>query len=453
MRQTFTYKEKLRQVVIVLLPVFITQLAIISIGFFDTVMAGNASAYDLAGVAIAVNLFMPIFGGILGVISGLTPMIAQLYGAGKKEQLPFVVIQGIYLAIIIGICVVLLGYLFADPVLRFMNLDARVETIARGFFQAIAFGICPIFISSSLRNFIDALGYTRVTMLITVCSVPINIIMNYLFIFGKFGFPQLGGIGAGVGTAIAYWMVMIINIVVVCNCKPFKEYKIFAKFFAVSFKDLRKQLAIGIPIGSAIFCEQSIFGAVGLFMAAYGTEVIAAHQAALNFTTMVYMIPLSISMTLTILVGFEVGAGRYTDAKQYTNMGMLISLLFSGTLASILIFYKAEISALYTHNLAVDQLIQVFLVYAIFLQLADAVNAPMQGALRGYKDVKVTLMLAIISFWVVGLPLGYGFANFFAAGPYGYWIGLIAGIVVGAVLLFVRLWYIRRKYFHLEEKS
>lgn len=428
----------------VLLPIFITQIALVSTGFFDTVMAGNASEYDLAGVAVAVNIFMPVFCGVLGVVSGLTPIIAQLHGAGKKEQLPFVVVQGMYLSGIIGIVFILAGCFTIGPLLSYMRLEPQVEKIAIGFLKTIAFGVCPILIAGALRNYIDALGYTRVTMLITVTSVPINILMNYLFIFGKYGFPKLGGVGAGVGSAITYWLVMLFNILVVYYLKPFKDYKIFSRFYTISLPTLKQQLSIGLPIGSAIFCEQSIFGAVGLFMASYGTEVIAAHQAALNFSTMVYMIPMSISMTLTILIGFEVGAKRYPDAKIYTNIGMLISILFSGILTILLIAFKSQIASLYTNHEVVYQLIQSFFVYVIFLQLSDGINAPMQGALRGYKDVKVTLGLAVVSYWFIGLPVGYWLAEYLHAGPYGYWLGLITGVVAGAVLLFMRLRYVRR---------
>ena len=285
------------------------------------------------------------------------------------------------------------------------------------------------------------------TMLITICSVPVNIFMNYLFIFGKYGFPQLGGVGAGVGSAITYWVVLLLNIIVVYYVKPFSGYHVFSKFFKISFKTWKEQLGIGVPIGSAMFCEQSIFGAVGLFMAAYGTGIIAAHQAALNFTTMVYMIPLSISMTLTILVGFEVGAKRFSDAKKYSRMGIILSILFSGTAALILMHFKPEIAALYTNDEAVWGLIQLFLAYAILLQFSDSVSAPLQGILRGYKDVKITLYLAILSYWIIGLPTGYVLANAYDYGPYGYWIGLIVGIAVGAVFLLARMYQVQKNKF------
>lgn len=439
MQETGSYWEKLRQLLFVFLPLFITQITLMSTGFFDTVMSGNKSEYDLAGVSMAVNLYMPVFGSTLGVISGLTPVIAHFYGAGERGKITYAVTQGIYLAVMIGAVLILFGSIAATPALELLHLEPQVMGIAQGFLQAIAFGLCPIFAAAVLRNFIDALGYTRITMLITILSVPVNVLMNYLFIFGKFGFPELGGVGAGVGSALTYWFVLLLNLLVVCTVRPFKEYRILSSIGKPDWRAWRRQLAIGLPIGSAMFCEQSIFGAVGLFMASYGTTVIAAHQAAMNFTTMVYMIPLSISMSLTILVGYEMGAGRPLDAKKYSHLGIWFSILISGSLALFLTGFKEPIANLYTNEPGVFEMIQGFLVYVIFLQWSDAVSAPLQGALRGYKDVRVTLILAVFSYWIIGLPVGYGFANFAGLGPYGYWLGLIAGIAVGAVALYARL--------------
>lgn len=445
MRKTNSLWDKFKMLVGVMMPIFVTQLALLSTGFFDTVMAGHASEYDLAGVAIGSNLFFPVFGGLLGVLSGLTPIIAQLNGAGKKTDIPFVVVQGMYLALAIGVSVIIIAAVCIDPLLNYMNLNEQVQYVAYGYLTALAWGFCPILVATVLRNFIDALGYTRITMIITIIAVPVNILMNYIFIFGKWGVPAYGGIGAGIGSAISYWLVLILNLLVIKFVRPFNSYQVLASFSRPNWRALLEHLRVGIPIGSAMFCEQSIFGAVGLFMAAYGTYVIAAHQAALNFTTMVYMIPLSISMTMTILVGYEVGARRWRDARLYSYIGIVFSVLFSGTAALLLTNFKPEIALLYSKDNTVCQFIEIFLAYAIFLQFSDAVSAPLQGILRGYKDVKITLILAIISYWVAGLPLGYILATYGDYGPYGYWIGLIAGIFVGAIFLALRLRTVQRQ--------
>jgi multidrug resistance protein, MATE family len=450
MRQTFNYRQKAREFFIVLLPIFIAQLAIMSTGFFDTIMAGHVSEQDLAGVAVGTNLFFPFFGSSLGIIAGLTPVIANHYGAGRREQIVFVVRQGFYWALGLGVLFILLGYIGVPLLLPHLGLEPRVAYVTTWYLAAMACGVIPIFLAGVLRNFIDALGFTRITMYITLCIVPVNIFTNYLFIFGKAGLPALGGIGAGVGTATAFCISLLLNILVVSLVKPFREYHILGQFIPPLAGEWKRQLSIGIPIGSTMFCEQSIFGAVGLFMTAYGTEIVAAHQAAMNFTTMVYMIPLSVSMTLTILIGYELGAGRLTDAKKYRRMGWFLSMFFSICLALLLVNFRAGIAALYTNDSSVEKFIAVFLIYAIIMQVADGIDAPLQGSLRGYRDVKVTFFLAVLSYWGIGLPLGWMLATYFGFGPYGYWMGLISGLVAGALFLSARLRIVEGRYMQRE---
>lgn len=446
MKQTYTYKQKSLQFFAILLPIFITQLSIMSIGFFDTIMSGHAGERELAGVAIAANLFFPFYGSSLGIISGLTPTIANLHGAKQHQKIRFIVQQGFYWAACLALLFIVIGIIIINLIAPVLDLEPRVNYVFIHFLIAVAFGICPIFLSSVLRNFIDALGFTRLTMCITIFTVPINIFLNYVFIFGAFGLPAFGGIGAGIGTATTYYINLILNIIMVNHIKPFCQYNIFKDLPRPSFKEWKKQLGIGIPIGSTMFCEQSIFGVVGLLMTVYGTAVIAAHQSALNFTTMVYMIPLSISMTLTILVGYELGAKRYDDAKKYHRLGRILSFIFATSLAAVLINFRAEIASLYTNDISVKDLLSIFLVFAVCMQVSDGINAPLQGTLRGYKDVKVTFYLAVLSYWLIGLPFGWILAVLFNMGPYGYWIGLIAGLLSGAVLLTMRLKTVERKY-------
>ena len=446
MRQTFNYRQKAREFFIVLLPIFITQLALMSTGFFDTVMAGHVSEADLAGVAIGSNLFFPFFGSSMGIISGLTPVVAQLYGAGRRDTIIFVVRQGFYWALGLAALFLLGGYLLVPSILQYLELENRVVQVASGYLMALSCGIVPVFLSSVLRNFIDALGFTRVTMLVTLCIVPVNVLMNYVFIFGWAGVPALGGIGAGVGTAIAFVFNFLLNVLVVRFCAPFSSYRLFACVLRPSLAEWRKQLAVGIPIGCTMFCEQSIFGAVGLLMTVYGTEIVAAHQAAMSFTTVAYTVPMSVSMALTILIGYELGARRLQDAREYRRLGWGLAVLFSMGVASFLVAFRMELAGLYTRGAGLEEVIAAFLVYAIFMQLADGIDAPLQGILRGYKDVRATFGLAVLSYWGIGLPLGWGLAKFGGFGPYGYWIGLITGLLSGAVLLCLRLHKVERSF-------
>ncbi|MFD2445685.1 MATE family efflux transporter [Bacillus sp. CGMCC 1.16607] len=447
MNQTNSMKEKIIQLLHILFPLLITQLTMYSMNFFDTTMSGHFSRQDLAGVAIGSSLWVPVFTGLSGILLAVTPIVAQLVGAKKQQDAAYSFLQGIYLSIIMAIIVFILGSFVLEPILNKMSLEAKVEKVAHGYLVALSVGIIPLFIYNVARSFIDALGKTRVSMVITLISLPVNILFNYLLIFGKFGFPKLGGVGAGYASAITYWLITIIALIIIGKQKPFSDFRIFHQFHPISLKKWSEILKIGVPIGFAIFFETSIFAAVTLLMSTFDTVTIASHQSALNFASFLYMFPLSISMALTIVVGFEVGAKRMKDAKIYSWLGVSIAIVISILSGLVLLLLRTEIAGLYTVDPEVLQLTTQFLLFALFFQLSDAIAAPIQGALRGYKDVNITFIMSLISYWIIGLPVGYYLANYTDMGAFGYWVGLIAGLAVGAVCLSTRLIQIQKTKF------
>lgn len=439
MKKTTTLSEKFRQLLYILVPILVTQVGLTMMNFFDTTMSGHYSSIDLAGVAIGSSIWVPVFTGLSGVILAITPIIAQLIGAKHEKKVSFSVIQGVYLSILLAILVILLGSFLLDPFLSRMRLEPNVRAIAKQYLVALSTGIIPLFIFNVLRSFIDALGKTRVSMIITLMSLPINVFLNYLLIFGKWGFPDLGGVGAGYATSITYWIITFIAVFIIHKQAPFSTYGVFQKFHSLSLTMWKEILKIGVPIGLSIFIETSIFSAVTLLMSDFNTATIASHQAAINFASLLYMIPLSISMALTIVVGFEVGARRLQDAIVYSKIGITIAVIMAFFSGLVLLFFRDAIAGIYSEDAFVQKLTAHFLLYAIFFQLSDAVQAPIQGALRGYKDVTITFVMALVSYWVIGLPLGYYLANFTELGPFGYWVGLITGLAVGAICLSFRL--------------
>ncbi|TCN24860.1 MATE family efflux transporter [Mesobacillus foraminis] len=445
MNQTHSKKEKLKQLFFILYPILITQMAMYAMNFFDTMMSGHYSPADLAGVAIGSSLWVPVFTGLSGILLSMTPIVAQLAGAKRNKDVAFSVIQGVYLSIIMALIVLGAGALVLNPILTQMNLETHVRTIAHEYLVALSAGIIPLFVYNVLRCFLDALGKTRVSMFITLTSLPLNALFNYLLIYGKFGFPELGGAGAGYASAITYWLITVISLFIIIKTEPFASYNIFSRFYSVDFSKWKEILKIGIPIGFAIFFETSIFSAVTLLMSGFDTITIASHQAALNFASFLYMVPLSISMALTIVVGFEVGARRFRDAAQYTWIGLTIAVLMAVLCGLVLITFRYNVAGIYTTDPKVLALTAEFLLYALFFQLSDALQAPIQGALRGYKDVNITFLMALVSYWIIGLPLGYYLANHTGLHAFGYWIGLIAGLAAGALCLLGRLIFIQRK--------
>lgn len=446
MKQTTSIKQKAGQFLHILLPILITQIALSAITFFDTNMSGKFGTNDLAGVAIGTSLWIPIQTGLSGILMGITPIVSHLLGSKRGKDVANQVMQGIWLSLIVSVLVLILGSLALTPILNFMNLEPAVRDIAFRFLGAISFGIIPLFGYTVVRSCIDALGQTRVSMFITLIALPVNVGLNYLLIFGNFGFPRLGGVGAGVASAITYWVIFLIALIFVYRAEPFRNLQIFRKFHAVSLVSLKELLKIGVPIGFSIFFETAVFSAVTLLMSRFDTITIAAHQAAINFASTLYMIPLSICMSLTILVGFESGSGRLRDARQYGIMGIGTAAVLSLLTALVLLFAGNHVAGLYSDDQEVISLIQHFLIYAIFFQISDAIATPTQGVLRGYKDVNPAFVICFIAYWVIGLPVGYLLATYTELGAYGYWIGLITGLGIGAILLLGRLVRVQRRF-------
>src|SRR5699024_8607004 len=316
-----------------LVPILITQVSMFLMNFFDTVMSGRAGATDLAGVAIGSSLWVPIFTGVNGIILAVTPIIAHLLGAKKEREITEKVKQAIYLSIALACIIFIIGIFSLNPILSLMDLESEVKHIAKFYLITLSIGMVPLFIFNTLRAFIDALGKTRTSMIIILISLPLNIFFNYIFIFGKIGLPAFGGIGSGIATAITYWLVFFITVGIVLKVDPFRTFAILYQWSKPNIATWIEQLKIGIPIGFAIFFETSIFSAVTLLMSVYSTYTIAAHQAAMNFATLLYMLPLSVGMALTITVSYEVGAKRFLDAKTYSLIGIVSGVfiaLFAG---------------------------------------------------------------------------------------------------------------------------
>lgn len=453
MNQTTTLKEKYSLILKIIVPILVSQVAIYLISFFDILMSSRYGTTDLAGVSIGSSIWMPIYIGLSGILLAITPIVSQLVGAKNEFAAKRAVQQGIYVAIVLAALIFILLIVGIDWILGKMDLEAAVHSIAKSYIQSMCVGLIPLFLFFVMRCFIDALGQTRVTMIITLLTTPINIALNYIFIFGKFGAPELGGVGAGVATAITYWLVFLITVWIIAKRKPFERFYLFNDWPKLEWLRWKEILIIGVPIGISLFAETSIFSAVTMMMSSFSTEIIAAHQIALNFTSLLYMVPLSISMGVTILVGFEIGAGRMRDARLYSYLCVGTAILFSFVSACILFILREPVANMYTTDGKVLEYAVHFLIYAAIFQLSDAIQAPVQGALRGYKDVTVTFIMAIISYWVIGLPIGYVLATHTNFGPFGYWIGLVAGLTTGAITLLIRLLLVQKRYARISKTT
>ncbi|WP_342042296.1 MATE family efflux transporter [Bacillus sp. OTU2372] len=448
MNQTFTLKEKTKQIFVLLVPILITQLGMFSMVFFNTIMSGRYSSSDLAGVAIGTSIWSPIFTGISGIFLAVSPIAAQRFGEKKNDEVATVVKHGMYLSVLITVVVIILGTFLLNPILNFMELAPNVHDTAFDYLVGLSYGMLPLFLFNVLRSFIYALGKTRVIMVIMLLSLPINLILNYVLIFGKFGFPELGGAGAGYATAITDWIFLGMTIYIVKSKDSFSSFQIFSNLKEFSWEQCKEILKIGVPMGLSVFFETTVFAIVTILLSKFNVTTIAAYQSALNVVSFIYMIPISISTALTVLVGFEVGARRYKDAKQYSWLGIGTAVVIAIGTGLVVVAFRYQVAGLYSTEAAVINLTANFLIFALFFQISDAIQATAQAALRGYKDVNIAFIMTLVAYWLICLPTGYLLANFTSLGARGYWIGLTIGLLAAGIALSIRLIQIQKKKFN-----
>ncbi|OCA81584.1 MATE family efflux transporter [Bacillus sp. FJAT-27225] len=447
MYQTFTMREKIKQIVIMLIPILITQLGMFSMVFFNTIMTGRYNAADLAGVAIGSSIWNPVFIGLSGILLAVSPIAAQRIGEKKDKEVASTLSHGIYLGFIIAVIVLIAGAFALNPILDFMDLKPRVRETAHAYLIGLSLGIIPLFIFNVLRSFIYALGNTRIVMFILLSSLPFSLFLNYVLIYGYLGLPEMGGAGAGYATSLTYWILCGITFYIIKTREPFSTYFSRANFKKVVGKEFSEILKIGVPMGLSAFFETSMFAIVTILISKFSITTIAAYQSALNVASFMYMIPLSISMALTVLVSFEVGSKRNRDAHVYSWLGIGLSLLIALVTGSLVVLFRDQVASLYSNDSAVVALTAAFLIYALFFQIADAIQATALSALRGYKDVNLAFIMTLIAYWLICLPLGYALSHFTALGATGYWIGLTIGLFAAGVALSMRLIYIQKKKF------
>ncbi|MCU0082256.1 MATE family efflux transporter [Streptococcus danieliae] len=434
MRPTDSNIEKVQVFFQIFLPILIYQMANFSASFVDTIMTGQYGTLDLAGVAMATSIWHPLFTLVTGIISALVPIIGHHLGQGQKDKVVRDVWQFIYLSLILAILFFIIIGFAAPLLLENLGLQAEVLKVGKDYLHFMLLGILPLLLFSVFRSFFDALGLTKLSMYLMLLLLPFNAFFNYLLIYGIGPLPELGGAGAGLGTSLAYWALLVVVVGVMLWHPQIKSYGVLQPqgLYLPAFKE---GWLLGLPIGGAVFVESAIFATVGFFMARFSSEVIASHQAAMNFSSLMYAFPLSISMTMAIIISYERGGKRQSDVLAYSRIGRLIAILFAGVTLTFLYVFRDQVAALYGKDPEFIRLSSNFLVYALFFQFADALVSPVQGILRGYKDTSYPFVIGLISYWGIALPLGYLLDSGFQLGPDAYWIGLNIGLWACAFLL------------------
>ena len=439
---------ELKNLLALALPIMIAQLATTAMGFVDAVMAGRVGPRDLAAVALGNSIWVPVFLLMTGTLLATTPKVAQRFGAGTHSEIGPIVRQALWLALVVGLMAT--GILFsAEPVLRVMKVDPELIGPCMQYLHGIASGLPAVAIYHVLRCFSDGLGRTRPAMVLGLCGLALNIPLNYIFIYGHFGVPAMGGVGCGWATAIVMW-VMALGMAGWERWAPvYQSSELFSRFDWPQWSVIKRLLGIGLPIGIAVFAESSIFAVIALLIGSLGATVVAGHQIALNFSSLVFMIPYSLGMAVTVRVGQALGRQEPREARFAAGVGMGTALAYACLSASMMLLLREHIATIYTADPTVVKVAAMLIVYSALFQFSDAIQVTAAGALRGYQDTRVTMILTLFAYWGIGLPVGYvlGLTDWFGApsGPSGLWQGLIVGLSCAALMLSIRLTRSARK--------
>ena len=412
-------------------------------GVADSVMVGWTGATPLAASSFA-NIFfsIPLFFGI-GVSYAITPLVAE--GAGAKDQSKIIEILRHGFIINLLVAILLVGLIFlVEPFMFSMGQPEDVVALGIPYLSIIGVSIIPTMIFQTYRQFAEGLEKTRMAMIIVIGSNLLNIALNYILIFGKYGFPEMGLNGAGWATLISRVVMAVSMMLYVYYGKRFIAFRKGFSFGSYSKSLISKMLHIGLPAGSQFIFEAGAFGFSALMMGWLGTTALAAHQIAINLATISYMTTSGLGAAATIRVGNFLGQRdkRKLQDSAFTMIWMAVALMAAWAL--LFIFGRHLLPSLYIEDVAVIELTAALLIIAAFFQLSDGIQVVCAGALRGLQDVKVPSILIFVAYWVIALPLGYWLAFPLGLGATGIWIGLLIGLTLTASAMVVRFWRLSR---------
>ena len=420
-------------------PLIVGQVTSFGMNFVDTVMAGRLGTVDLGAIAVGSSIWAAGLLFSLGVLMSVSPAVSQLDGAGRRGQAGELTRQALWIALLLGV-VVFFAMRQMDWVTALLDVEPEVARLALGYLDAISWGALALTGQLVLRFFAEGTGHTRPTMYIGLLGIALNVPLNYILMFGKFGFEPMGAVGCGWATAIVFWLQFIALWIYVARRRQFAPFALFERFSGPSLREIRGLLSVGLPIGVMIFFEGSLFIGTALLIGTLGALPIAAHQVAINFASMAFMVPLGMAGAITVRVGNAIGRGDPEGARRAGLVGIGIAGVYGSLSATLMLLLPETIARIYTAEIEVIALAAQLLLLAAIFQVSDGLQVAAAGALRGLKDTRWPMVYSLVSYWGVGMTLGCWLTFWRGWGPHGMWVGLVAGLSVAAVLLGVRFW-------------
>lgn len=435
-------KEEIFRLVSLAIPVILAQLLTAAAGFVDTLMAGRAGVPDLAGVALGSALWLTLVIAPMGLFMAINPVVGQYAGAGNYSAIIKFMHQCIRVAVILMVILIILFHLH-HLYLPWIIDDPEVVEVTADYLVGFSWGVPALIGTFLIRPYSEGLAFTRPYLVASIVSLVLNIPANYALIFGHWGAPELGGAGAGWATAIAFWAAFFVMLLYSKKHSVYQQASLWSAWHDFDIAELKHLMHVGLPIAMTLFVEVSIFSLIALFLGGRPSYEIAAHQVAMNVSYLAFTLPLSISVVATIRVSQNIGANNKAAAWLSARAALYLAIIAAAFNISILVIFSDVIARLYSTDSAVVDLAAYLMLFAALFQLFDAFVVPTQGVLRGCKDTRIPLMLAILAYWVVALPLGYllGLTDRIvpAMGAEGFWVSLVVGLAISGVLMSSRM--------------
>ncbi|MGY8942647.1 MAG: MATE family efflux transporter [Flavobacteriales bacterium] len=427
-------------------PVMLGMLGHTFVSFVDNIMVGQLGTAELAAVSLG-NSFMFIAMSIgIGFSTAITPLIAEADASNNFKQAKSTYKHGLFLCTTLGILLFLLVF-FSKPLMYLMQQPEEVVVLAIPYLNLVAFSLIPLVIFEAIKQFTDGMSMTKYPMYATLIANIINVVLNYLLIFGKFGFPEMGMVGAAYGTLVSR-IIMVIYLWTLLRYKE-RSRKIVRniKLFTLDFSMIKKIVNIGSLSAMQMFFEVAIFTSAIWLSGLLGKNSQAANQIALNLSSMTFMVAMGLSVASMIRVGNQKGLQNYKELRRIAFSIFLLGILLAVFFALLFFIFHKSLPNVYVDlndttnykdNMEVLSIASNLLLAAAFFQISDSIQVVVLGALRGLQDVKIPTILTFISYWVVGFPISYFLGKEEMYGSFGIWLGLLAGLTTASVLLFIR---------------
>ncbi len=440
-------RQELKQLLPLAIPVLITQLSQMAMGFVDTVMASRVSPVDMAAVAIGTSIWTPVILFGIGILMVLGPIVAHLHGEGKQGRISHYMNQSFWIALVLALLIMTALY-YSSPLLHVISQDKELVRISSGYIHAILWGAPALLGFVSLRSLNEGMSMTKAAMVVGIIGLLVNIPANYCFVYGKLGAPALGGAGCGVATAIVYWVMFFCLLLLILRDRRHRYYRTLSFPHRPTGVMLATVLKLGLPVAFSMLCEVGLFCSTALMLAPLGTVQVAAHQVAISVSSLVFMVPLSIGTAVSIRVAHNLGSRNLEAVRTATRTGYTLGLMFAALSASIIYFGRYPIAGFYTSDPKIVSIAVILLTFCAIYQFSDACHIMGSSILRGHKDTMSIMIITVIAFWVIAVPIGYMLARTDLLVPHmgapGFWIGAIIGLTLSAVFMGLRVRYVRR---------